>query len=289
MPTVLGNGQYAWTVGNLTFQVDPNVGARITTFSLNGVNMLTGPSVNPTYWGSTFWTSPESQWGQPPPVEIDSSPYTVMMSGGVVTMTGTKSAKLLVHIVKTFSVDTNGVVHIQYAIANDSAATVHMAPWEVTRAPAGGSLGGLTFFPSAAGAKMMLSTGATLPLMNQGGVTWSLYNQAAVTSASKLYADGQEGWLAHADQGLVFIMQFPAILPAQDAPNEGNIELFVNAPATVGQRYVEMEAQGAYQMIAPGMMLPWWNVNWYLKPMPSGATATVGDAALLAFVRSSLQ
>jgi hypothetical protein len=286
---VLGNGQYAWTVGNVTFQVDPNTGARVTTFSLNGVNMLTGPTVNPTYWGSTFWTSPESQWTQPPPVEIDSSPYTVMMSGGVVTMTGKTTAKLGVHIVKMFSMDTNGVVHIEYTIANDKTTAVQMAPWEVTRAPAGGSLGGLTFFPSAAGAKMTLSNGATIPLTYQGGVTWSLYNQAAVTTNGKLYADGQEGWLAHVDQGMVFILQFPAILPSQDAPGEGNVELYVNAPTTVAQRYVEMEAQGAYTMIPPGTMLPWWKVNWYLKPMPAGATAAVGDATLLQFVRSSLQ
>jgi hypothetical protein len=171
-----------------------------------------------------------------------------------------------------------------------------MAPWEVTRAPAGGTFGGLTFFPPATGGdggatKMTLSAGATIPLTTQGGVTWSLYNQASVTaSGSKLYADGQEGWLAHVDQGMVFIRQFPVVMPTQDAPGEGNVELYVNGPpATVAQRYVEMEAQGAYTMIQPAMQLPWWKVNWYLKPMPAGATAAVGDATLLAFVRSSLQ
>jgi hypothetical protein len=294
---IMRNNRWAWDVGDLTFEVDPNFGGRVTTLSLGGINMLTGPSVNAIYFGSTFWTSPESQWAQPPPVQIDSAPYTATMSNGSLTLTGptvsmgvpANSKVLGVAITKTFSVDSQGVIHLTYMITNHNQAAVQMAPWEVTRVPAGGMLGGLTFYPT--GTKMTLSAGATFPFTtapSTPGITWFSYDQAKVTNNSKLYADGLEGWYAHVDQGMVFIKQFPPVAPAQQAPGEGDVELFVNAPPSPANRYVEMEIQGAYQTIAPGASLSW-SVTWYLKHLPATVTPAVGDATLVQFVRSTIQ
>src|SRR5262249_30269718 len=65
------NGRWALDFGDLSFEVDPQIGGRVTTFALASVNLLTGPDVNPDNWGSSFWTSPQSVWNWPPPPQID--------------------------------------------------------------------------------------------------------------------------------------------------------------------------------------------------------------------------
>jgi len=86
-----------------------------------------------------------------------------------------------------------------------------MAPWEVTRVfPRG-----LTFFPT--GPRTMPSNGGTIPITTAAGITWFTYDAARITSDSKIFADAAEGWLAHADQGAVFIKKFADLPSAQIA------------------------------------------------------------------------
>jgi hypothetical protein len=276
---VMRNGHWAFDLGDLTFEVDPMTGGRITTFALGGKNILTGPAVNMLYWGSTFWTSPESQWMQPPPIQIDSAPFTVTSTATSVSMNGPPSPLLGVSISKTFTTDgARGAVQITYTITNTKQTVVHMAPWEVTRV----FPGGVTFFPT--GTKMMLTKNSTLPTTTQNGVTWFSYDAAQITADSKLVADGAEGWMAHAADGWVFIKKYGDVPPAQIAPMEGDTELYTNLLHT----YIEMEDQGAYGDIAPGATVAW-TVSWYLKPLPAGASATAGDATLLQFVRDTIR
>jgi hypothetical protein len=107
-----------------------------------------------------------------------------------------------------------------------------------------------------------------------------------VTEDSKLYADGAEGWLAHVAQGLVFIKTFPDVPPAMIAPMEGDVELYVNDPEMDAERYIELENQAAYGMIAPGASVSW-TVTWYLRKLPAGMAATP-SAALAQFVRTTI-
>src|SRR5690606_29442140 len=58
--------------------VDPTAGARIAGFFVGNTNLLTGPEVDPSNYGSTFWTSPQSDWNWPPPPEVDNQPYAVL-------------------------------------------------------------------------------------------------------------------------------------------------------------------------------------------------------------------
>ncbi|HXI58979.1 MAG TPA: YidC/Oxa1 family insertase periplasmic-domain containing protein [Polyangia bacterium] len=273
------NGRWAFDLGEVTFEVDPQVGGRITTFALGGRNLLTGPAVNDLYWGSTFWTSPESQWKQPPPTQIDSAPFATTATATSVTMTGPPSPLLGVSISKTFAADRGrGTVQITYKITNTKQVVVHMAPWEITRVAASG----LTFFPT--GSKSMLSMGATLPTTGEAGITWFTYDAAKISADSKLIADATEGWIAHVDQGVVLIKKFADVPPAQIAPTEGDVELYTNKLHT----YIELEDQGAYGDIAPGASTSW-TVTWFLKRLPAGVTATAGDAALAAFVRDAVR
>jgi hypothetical protein len=273
-------------MGDVTLEVDPQTGGRITTFALGGVNVLTDPTVNPTYWGSTLWISPEAAlWQQPPPAPIDSDPYVAVATDTSVTLTGMPyaSAKLSASAVKTISADpTLGAFRLQYQVTNNAPTAVSLAPWEVTRVfPRG-----LTFFPT--GPSMSLSMGATLPTTNAGGLTWFAYDASAATANSKLYADGAEGWVAHVADGLVFIKSFADLSADKIAPKEGDVELFTTtATPAMGQPYVELENQGAYGPVAPGASTSW-SVTWFLRKLPLDLQPSVGNAALAAFVRDTI-
>ena len=51
----LTSGKFRITINNAFIEIDPASGARVTSLNLNGINFLTGPEINPKYWGSSFW------------------------------------------------------------------------------------------------------------------------------------------------------------------------------------------------------------------------------------------
>lgn len=278
-PTQVGD-EWALTMGEVTLQVAPQEGGRITAFKFGNENLLTGPDVNGMYWGSTLWIAPEATlWMQPPPAPIDSDPYTAMASDTTLTLSGMTYAKLGVSATKIFSADpVKQSFTIEYKLNNTSQAAVMMSPWEVTRVLPRG----LTFFPQ--GPSQRLSMNATLPTTEQNGIIWYAYDQSAVTKDSKLWADATEGWVAHVAAGLVFIKKFEDLGTDKLAPMEGDVELYTNALHT----YIEIEETGPYVSIAPGASSSW-SVTWYLRKLPAEIQATAGNAQLAQFVRDTIK
>jgi len=276
-PTVNGT-VYTFTVGEAVFAVDAALGGRIIEFSLGGQNLLTAAqNASDNNWGSTFWTSPQSAWNWPPPVEIDSSPYTDTVVGGVLTLKGAKSNALGFSITKTFSVDSEaGAVLIDYAITNLGTVAKSVAPWEISRVAAAG----LTFFPMGEGSPRKGSP-TLLSLQLSGGVAWLDYATVVATTDQKVFADGAEGWLAHVNGDLLFVKAFGNSTVVQAAPGEGEIELFTDAPHT----YIEVENQGAYAPLAPGATTVW-HVRWFLRKLAPTVPMEVDSADLLATVRA---
>lgn len=283
---VMRNGKWAFDFGDVTLEVDPMVGGRITTFKSGATNLLVSQAdtKNQYYWGSTLWVSPEAtKWIQPPPAPLDRDPYTVTSDDTSVTMTSGAYATLGITMTKVFSVDvTLGAFVMEYRLNNTSAAAVQMAPWEVTRVfPRG-----LTFFPKGPTAPT-LSMNATMPTTEMNGIIWFNYDMNAITMNSKLYADAAEGWVAHVDGDLVFIKSFADVTADKLAPKEGDVELYANVETAQIARYIEIEDQGEYAMIAPGASASW-KVKWFLRKLPATAQATPGNAALAQFVRDTV-
>ena len=95
---------YRWRFGDVSFEVDAQHGARITAFRIGTENMLTGPEVNPVNNGSTFWTSPQSDWNWPPVPEVDEGPYAV--TGGSTPLFQSRPGGTLgIAVSKRFRVD----------------------------------------------------------------------------------------------------------------------------------------------------------------------------------------
>jgi hypothetical protein len=265
--------------GDSHFEVDPAKGARVTSFSVGGTELLMGSDVNALNYGSTFWTSPQSQWNWPPPPNLDDSAYTMsVVCTSIVGVSAPVTFGTTTYVVtKRYTPNVaKGAIDIEFSVQNTGTAAITLAPWEITRvAP-----NGITFFPSG-------EVYTTTQLMNQdqGGITWMDYAAAIGTgtgTGKKLFADGTGGWLAHAGNGLLLVKTFTDVDKASQAPGEGEIEMYLDAA------YEEVENQGIYAPIEAGASATW-SVTWYLKAIPTGTDVSVGSTALSDLVTNTIQ
>jgi hypothetical protein len=256
-------------VDDVRFEVDPEVGARITSFRLGAFDVLSGPDVDERNFGSTFWTSPQRDWGWPPPAEVDCAPYDVSVEGGVLTLTSGGHGPLGVRVTKRFSVDrASRSIALEYRIHNVTSTPKTYAPWEVSRVRARG----LTFFPPGAWVD------GPLPLHRCRRALWFDHDASGHTEdGRKSAADGAGGFVAHAVDGHLFLKTFVDVPPYRLAPGQGEIEIYAN------RRYVELEVQGPYARIEAGQSTCW-SIRWYLRKLPAGLVVAPRSDALLEFV-----
>jgi hypothetical protein len=280
VPTVQGS-IYTFTFGDTVFAVDAAKAGRVATFSLAGKNVLTAPkNAEDNNWGSTFWTSPQSDWNWPPPAELDPNPYAARVEGATLVLEGATIPALGLAVSKRFSVDVaRGVVAIEYGIVNKGEQARSVAPWEISRVASGG----LTFFPMGEG-QPWKGFQELLALTIIDGVAWLPSGTMPASADQKAFVDGREGWIAHVTAGLLLVKSFPGISVAQAAPGEAEIELYTDANRT----YVEVENQGAYVSLAPGASLSW-PVRWYLRKLDAGIQPVPGSSQLVNLVRDLLR
>jgi hypothetical protein len=275
-PTV-HDGRHVLEFDDVRFEADATLGGRITALCFAGRNLLVGPEIDTVNFGSTFWTSPQEHWGWPPLVEIDSSPYEpgIDHDGAAIVMQGPTCPTLRVAIEKRFrAVPERGALSLEYRIHNRSHAPVRLAPWQVTRV----CPNGLTFFPSGA-----THAPSNLPVLDAGGIIWFSHAIDRVNGHQKLFADAREGWIAHLDGGVLLVKTFALVAREAQAPGEAQVEIY----ASTMHRYVEVELQGAYEIIPPGGVLAW-NVDWWLRRLPEDLAREEGNAALGDFVRAMI-
>lgn len=279
-PVVKGS-VFSFTFGDAVFAVDAAKAGRITELSLRGKNILTSAqSPEQNNWGSTFWPSPQSDWGWPPPAEIDPGPYTAEVKGSSLLVSSAVASGLGLAVSKRFSVDgSRGVIRIEYGIVNRGSQPRAVAPWEISRVASGG----LTFFPMGEG-QPWKGPQELLPLQMAEGVAWLASETTAAPNDQKVFADGREGWIAHVAGDLLLVKAFADTLPAQAAPGEAEIELYTDP----GRTYVEVENQGAYARLESGQASTW-AVRWFLRKLDPSLPVRPGSAKLLAVVRELVQ
>jgi hypothetical protein len=265
---------FVLTLGDVRLEVDAARGGRVTALRLGDRNLLSGAEVDAINYGSTLWTSPQSAWGWPPVVEIDSAPYAGVLEGEAIVLRGPASAALGVSIEKRIEVDrARGAFTLAYLVVSHADAPIKLAPWEVTRVQPNG----LTFFASGAGAYPP----SDLPAREVDGVTWVHHDAAVIAGHQKLYADAGEGWVAHVDGDALFVKTFDVVPRLEHAPGEAQIEIYASSL----HRYVEVEQQGACEMLYPGRALAW-RVEWRVRRLPEEVPRQVGSAALVRLARA---
>jgi hypothetical protein len=272
------DGRHLLAWDQVSFEVDARLGGRVTALCLDGRNLLTGPESDPGNFGSTFWTSPQAAWGWPPVAEIDRLPYRAAIEGDTIVMRGAPSPALGVAVEKRFAADrARGALLFDFRVRNCAEAVLRLAPWQITRVRPGG----LTFYPTGEDQYEP----SNLAVRQELGVTWFAYDAPMVTDHQKLFADGREGWLAHVDVdeggGALLVKTFAVVPRAAQAPGEAQIEIYASPAHT----YVEVEAQGAYEAVAPSASLSW-QVVWLVRRLPADLRLAAGSAELVAYVRA---
>ena len=251
-------GKYDLKNGHLSMTIDAAKGGKILSFKYDDreiISQLRWPEA----FGSTFWTSPQKEWNWPPVKEFDKNPYTVEQDGATLRMTSEVSERLKCRVGKTFAIDEkDGAIVITYTITNEGDEPRSVAPWEVTRVQ---NEGGLIFFDAPVDG---IWPAGLMDFKAQHGLAW--YQTDETNENRKVNADGK-GWLAYCAKGLLLVKRFDDLTPEQPAPGEAEIQVYVNR----GKAHIELESQGAYQLLQPKKSLSW-TVRWYLVPFEGEAT-----------------
>lgn len=255
-------GSYVLKCGNVSMTVDAAKGGKILSFKYGDQEVISQLRW-PESFGSTFWTSPQKEWFWPPVPEYDKKPYAVEEKDGVLTMTSEVNEKLQYRISKAFAVDEQRkAIKVTYSIRNESSETRKVAPWEITRVQ---NEGGLIFFEAPVDSIWPVGQ---MNFKDANGIAY--YEPDEANENRKVNADGK-GWLAYLnkEKGLLLVKQFEDLAAGKPAPDEAEIQVYVNR----GKTYIELESQGTYTTLKPGEALNW-TVCWYLQP----STLTSADA-----------
>lgn len=241
---------YELNVDNATMVIDAANGARITSLKYDGQEVLSQNPM-PNMYGSTFWTSPQKEWNWPPVREHDIMRYDVEKTDSGIVMTSQLSEKIPLRIIKRFATDASDhCFAITYSIRNEGAEDRSVAPWEITRVPAEGTI---TF---DAPVDSIWPSGL-MDFKSVNGIATYSIDQAE--KQRKINANGK-GWLSYEHNGLRLTKRFPDLSAGQPAPGEDEIQVYVHN----GKVYVELEAQGSYILLHPNESLNW-TVKWYLQ------------------------
>lgn len=243
-------GKYTLKNGNLTMVIDAAKGGKILSFKCGDQEVISQLRW-PESFGSTFWTSPQKEWFWPPVPEYDKKAYQAEEKDGVLSMTSEVNDKLKYRICKAFKTEGQAIA-ITYSIVNESEETRKVSPWEITRVR---NEGGLIFFEAPADS---IWPAGLMNFRDSYGAAWYQPDEAA--DNRKVNADGK-GWLAYCCNGLLLVKQFEDLDKGQPAPDEAEIQVYVNR----GKTYIELESQGAYTTLQPKEELSW-TVRWYLLP-----------------------
>ncbi len=251
------DAKYSIQMNDLTMTIDSK-GGKILSFKYKDAEVISQIRF-PEAFGSTFWTSPQKEWNWPPVPEYDKQPYTIEMKGASLVMKSNVSPRLKYSITKEFVPDAKeNAIIINYTITNESDETRKVAPWEVTRVQNGD---GLIFFDADVN---NITPAGLMDFKEEYGAAW--YQPDVTNQNRKINADGK-GWLAYATNGLLLVKKFQDLEPSQPAPNEAEIQVYVNR----GKAHIELESQGAYTTLEPGKSLTW-TVRWYLVPFDGAIT-----------------
>jgi hypothetical protein len=273
------DGTYCFYVANLYFEVDPSYGSRISSFKLGDEEVLYGSKTSGDgyLWGSTFWQSPQSEWGWPPSVALDQGTYKGGIIGNTVSLLSAEDKNYNTHLTfrKTFRGNLSDTsITITYTIINNGTVGHSYSGWEITRVPSGG----MAFFPLGSGS---ITGDFANQVQKVNNIGWWEYKGTEPTG-KKYFSDGAEGWDGWlSDNDILYLRKFDDVPSNKQAPGEKEIELYFAGHSS----YIELEIQSQYTLIAPKDSLVW-DVKWFLRKLPIEVSGNLGSESLVEYARN---
>jgi len=227
--------------GDITLSVEPALGARVSSLTFAGREILqTRRDSLGLQWGSTVWTSPQSDWNWPPITTFDSELFAVsQLREGVILLESQRDPDTFLRMRKRISLGNNNDVGLTYWVTNEGSSSVKVALWENTRIPYGGYL---TFRSDS----IRYSLDSTL--VDTRTSTQYIYLDDRHSKPQKLFADLREVPVSYHHDGLVLHKYTNVKQLYRTAPGQAPLEIYID-PVT---GFAEFELQGDYQLIQPG-------------------------------------
>ncbi|WP_372594324.1 DUF4380 domain-containing protein [Actinotalea sp.] len=244
--------------GAVEVTVLPEVGGRLARVRFGGVDLLLPPGLPHGFFGDTFWPSPQARWDWPPPPVLDAGSYEVTaLSAHEVTLRSAPDPSVGLVAERRITVTRDGL-DLAFRLTNVWTTEQWLAPWQVTRAAREGLLvwaEGEAFTDEDRVIKHREDPPCWYRHRDLPGQFAGVSVDGALASlvvpevgtTSKYFADAR-GWLAHLHRGTLVLRSFPDLTPAQAAPRQAELEIYVD----LERDYIEMENQGAYGALAPG-------------------------------------
>ena len=271
---------YSLSVGDVELQVNASLGARIISLKLNG-NEYIKQGTDPTQFGSTLWTSPQSAWNWPPLSTTDSKAYTASIKGNkmiFISDVETGISRKRFKFIKTFWVnENNNSISIRYSLVNTGTSSMSVSLWEITRVDPDG----ITFWKTGDKEPWGGTWGSSLvdKIWEESGYYWLEFDIANGSSNKFFSGIGETGWFAQTfSNNVVFIKSFEDVTSDNYAPGEGEFEYYT------GGTYIELENQGKYTSVPAGDTLNY-DITWHLRELPENITAEIGSTDLIDFVQ----
>ena len=287
--------------GTIRASVTEAVGGRLLSFSLVGkpnfllVKETAGDPHAPVdattdnvgYLGHEVWIGPQSQWWQhqsvnparaaakapwPPDPYLSLARYTITShSDRQIELDSPASPVNGIALRKRYALVEGqpNTLELQADATNRRATEVAWDLWFNTRVRPDT----MVYVPVAAKEDVRIEPAAALPYTLAGGIlALDLPQRGQPARKGKLFAQPSAGWMAGFHGGQAFIVQFAHQPRAAIHPEQGQVELYLDAdPAAPGKGLLEMEVHAPYLRLAPnGRMAA--SERWTILPYDGPAT-----------------
>lgn len=225
---------------SISITVDPNLGGRITSLTYGGREILQTVSDSGGYnTGSTAWTSPQKDWGWPPPATFDSDTFTVqrVKDHEILMISQPDSSGLKMQKRVRLGLDSD--VGLTYWLTYEGEGTRSVAAWENTRLPYDGYL---TFVSDSVRLRDVTS-------IDTAGTRVRVTFDERQTQPAKLFASLVDTIApAYHHDGIVLRKETAVHELYRTAPEQAPLEVYWNPE----RGFVEFELQGDYRELRYG-------------------------------------
>lgn len=226
---------------SISLTVDPRFGGRITSLKYGDREVLnTSRDSSGFEFGSTAWTSPQSDWKWPPTAIIDSEPYKLQkVEDHSILMISKESDEGLV-LQKRFRLGPDSDIGLTYWLTYQGDSIRSVGIWEVTRLPYAGRV---EFYADS----VSINNGDR-SLLEQQDSFYSVSIEDRQFKSPKIFADLSAVPVTYYNNGLAFEKHTVVTDLRQVAPGQAPLEIYWASD----RQFMELELHGQYRELRYG-------------------------------------